>query len=332
MHDSSPPMVDTDAPDPTPASAAAPSDRADSSTDRTPAGEPGSDDATGVGGSSEPEPSAEKRPGRVAYAKVQEAEHLVSGRTRWSVGATRRYCYQCQQHLPEHETFHTALCPVDPTLVGGDASSAFERRDYCEKCFDSAVTDQAFAHWKTILPPPPDAPRKVVNLASLRVYFDQLTELIEASEGARARRGGDEREEDDRTGDGAADPGPAADDAEAESPADDRVEGESTTVEAAGSDDADFGELDLEGDQEPSAQSRYAAQWSEGEERPELWVPLRYLLGLFLVRKRVLKWEGVTDSELTLRCKQSEREYRVEIPPRGKRLEEAESAFEAIFS
>lgn len=331
MHDSSPPTVDPDASDQTPANASA-SDPADASTDRPPAGEPDSVEPR-AGEPAETERGAEKRPGRVVYAKVQEAEHLVSGRTRWSVGATRRYCYQCQQHLPEHETFHTALCPVDPTLVGGgDASSAFERRDYCEKCFDASVTDQAFAHWKTILPPPPDAPRKVVNLTSLRVYFDQLTELIEASERASARRRGSETGADDRAEEEPADLEGSA--AEVESPAEDRaepVEAESTSAEGGG-DDADFGELDLEGDEEPTAESRYAAQWSEGEERPELWVPLRYLLGLFLVRKRVLKWEGVTDSELTLRCKQSEREYRVEIPPRGKRLEEAESAFEAIFS
>ena len=79
---------------------------------------------------------------------------------------------------------------------------------------------------------------------------------------------------------------------------------------------------------------------SEGAAPPKLHLPtlspprlrLAYLLALFLVRRRMLKWEGIQDNRLQLRCKESDRPVGLPVPPLSDaELEEAVAEFEELF-
>ena len=74
--------------------------------------------------------------------------------------------------------------------------------------------------------------------------------------------------------------------------------------------------------------------------RPEPHVPelsdergrLAYLLALFLVRRRMLKWEGMVDERLQLICKESDRPVALGVPAMtDSELEEAVAEFEELF-
>lgn len=59
---------------------------------------------------------------------------------------------------------------------------------------------------------------------------------------------------------------------------------------------------------------------------------LAYLLALFLVRRRMLKWEAVGEEALRLRCKESDRPVDLPLPVMSKEaLEEAMEQFEDLF-
>ncbi len=59
---------------------------------------------------------------------------------------------------------------------------------------------------------------------------------------------------------------------------------------------------------------------------------LAYLLALFLVRRRMLKWETVGEEALRLRCKESDRPVDLPLPAMSKEaLEEAMAQFEDLF-
>ncbi len=75
-------------------------------------------------------------------------------------------------------------------------------------------------------------------------------------------------------------------------------------------------------------------------EPPKLHIPtlsterlrLAYLLALFLVRRRMLKWEGIDDDHLRLRCKESDRPVGLPVPPwTDAELEQAVTEFEELF-
>ncbi|MEM7262323.1 MAG: hypothetical protein AAF488_10070, partial [Planctomycetota bacterium] len=219
---------------------------------------------SGVGLHDEDDDAPKDHRGRV-FAKLLEAETSVAGRTRWSVGTSRKACVVCQEPLPEDASFHTALLPpseaVDPNAPSiADASELFERQDYCEPCFEAKPPEHAFAHWKTILPPPPDAPKRIVNLASLRVYFDQLGSIVERSQDSEA-----------------------------------------------------------------------AERWELSEEDVRDLERLRYLIALFLVRKRALKWADQVGQKLILECRATETTIEVPIPAPGEAMDAATAAFEQLF-
>jgi hypothetical protein len=59
---------------------------------------------------------------------------------------------------------------------------------------------------------------------------------------------------------------------------------------------------------------------------------LAYLLSLFLVRRRMLKWEGLEGGILSLRCKESDRTLELSVPDlEPLELEEAIAEFEGLF-
>jgi len=99
-------------------------------------------------------------------------------------------------------------------------------------------------------------------------------------------------------------------------------------LEAAELDEADPGAVDrrpaVPGDEAPLAP--HVPQLST--ER----LQLVYLLALFLVRRRMLKWEGVGEGLLQLRCKESDRPVGLPIPPWSEEeLAEAIEEFEDLF-
>lgn len=92
------------------------------------------------------------------------------------------------------------------------------------------------------------------------------------------------------------------------------------------------------GDEDPDA----AAPESEGrQDAPQFAFPtvesadaepLRYLLGLFLVRKRVLRWVGLADGVLTLTERKSEESHELPVPEMTEDRREAMLAsFEELF-
>ncbi len=199
------------------------------------------------------------------FAKLFEAETSVASPTRWSVGSSRKTCVGCSEPLPDDRSFHTALC-VPENLAEtqiADASAVFERRDYCLACFEASPPAHAFASWTTVLPPAAEAPKKIVNLTSLRVYFDQLGSIV-----ARAR--------DDEQG-------------------------------------AEMNGIDLS-----------PAELADLER-------LRYLIALFLVRKRALRWVDHHGSTLRLECKATESILDIAVPAPGATMDEATRAFEQLF-
>jgi hypothetical protein len=194
---------------------------------------------------------------RPAHARRLDDPQRIEGGGRWSVDATRRRCSRCSRPLEDHQPFHTTLEPA--TESADPTGEVFARRDTCEPCFAGAPPERAFAHWRSVLPPPPGGVRKIVNLASLLAHFHSLVEVVRGDRGE---------------GPPGADELPAA----------------------------------------PTTQR------------------LIYLLALFLVRRRMLRWEGVEGGILRLRCRESDRPIEVSVPPLPPaELESAIAEFEELF-
>jgi len=164
-------------------------------------------------------------------------------------------------------------------------SELFVRRDYCEECFAASPPAISFAHWRSILPPPPGGVRKVVNLASLLAHFHALVETPAA-------------EEDD--------------------PASDIRSSPLGAVETGrgGSEGLPAGDSGSDASRPAEARAR-----------------LSYLLALFLVRRRMLRWEGVEAGILRLRCRESDRPVELAVPEMTPaELDAAISEFESLFA
>lgn len=100
----------------------------------------------------------------------------------------------------------------------------------------------------------------------------------------------------------------------------------------AGSDDALAGTraLSCAGDEPALAGGEGAtiAPESAGEPRHRL----AYLLALFLVRRRMLRWEGVEEGILRLRCRESDRTVEIPVPDLAPgEIEDAAAQFEELF-
>lgn len=234
-------------------------------------------------------------------ARLYEEEQRIDGRFRWSVGGAQRSCRACRESIPPHTSFSTVLMaalPEDlPGVAGPDPLEVFERCDYCEACFEALPNEQVFAHWKSCFPTPEAEPKKQVNLASLRSYFDQVAELIHAP---------------------AVDEPPAADPEAADPESDLEIDADLESRDDSRAEDSG----DAEGD-DSSAQAETPEETSGA---------FAYLLALFLVRRRLLKWGGFTDAGLRLICRQTDREYCVAIPQGSESALTAQiGAFEELF-
>ncbi|MCA8959012.1 MAG: hypothetical protein KDC38_00805 [Planctomycetes bacterium] len=105
------------------------------------------------------------------------------------------------------------------------------------------------------------APKKVINLASLRVYFDQLGAILERDVDAEPSSAGNETRADDL---------------------------------------ADVARL-------------------------------RYLIALYLVRKRNLIWSDQREDRLFLQCRATDSVIEVSVPPPGAEMTAATEAFDQLF-
>ncbi|MFQ5653299.1 MAG: hypothetical protein ACE5GW_01035 [Planctomycetota bacterium] len=234
--------------------------------DATTTGLKGSASESGGPGDAGPSPEAPARSAPLRkedlprFARLYDEAEKVDGGSRWAVGGAGRSCGRCLRELTPGETFYTVLlaaraAPSTGSVAG--VTALFERADYCSSCFALAPIDRAFAHWRSFLPPPPESPRRTVNLASLYSTFLQLGDAGEESVG--------------------------------------------------------------EGDAEARITSSERAR-------------VRFLLALFLVRKRVLKWGALRGDRLLLRCRQSGETHEIGVPPEPREeLEQAVEAFAALF-
>lgn len=236
-------------------------------------------------------------------ARLYEEEQRIDGRFRWSVGGAQRSCRGCKERIPPHTSFSTALVAANaedlPGVAGPDPTEVFERCDYCRECFDQLPHERVFAHWNTCFPAPEAAPKKQVNLASLRSYFDQVAELIRDPEG-------------------------------------EKHDAEKQAEEAAHADDPSFEAHEAAAEHhagEPHAELEHEPHEHPPEsDDPQTSGAFAYLLALFLVRRRLLKWRGFTDGGLTLECRQTQREYLVQVPHGDERALTAQVlAFEELF-
>lgn len=90
--------------------------------------------------------------------------------------------------------------------------------------------------------------------------------------------------------------------------------------------------LTLDRDQASDEDDEAAAESSDRAATPTTQQTLAYLLGLFLVRKRNLRWGDVVDGVLRLNCRATDRSYFLETPPLTEQeLESGVRAFEELF-
>ncbi len=165
-------------------------------------------------------------------------DDLASSNQRWRVGESTRQCHRCQQDLTS--SFHTALI-AEESIEAAEGERTFRRVDICEACFDLEDQPETFAHWTTHRPEGEEEPRVIVNLASLREYFDNI--------------------------------------------------------------DAKLRELDEDSDQVNHGEELASLRRSLEE--------LHYLLGLFLVRKRVFTWVAHEGHQIQIEGRQCGTTYRL---------------------
>lgn len=250
--------------------------------------------------------------GHRALARLYEEEQRVDGRFRWTVGSAKASCSACLQEIPAETPFHTVLVESDRSDATqiGDPLETWERRDLCDACFEGGERDGVFAFWKSVLPPTEEAPLKRVNLASLRSYFDRMLDPVGVEESAQS--------DPDQGDEGHEDPTPADQDSPEAS-----LSRAADVADSAGDHPADTADAEADPGREAA---------SSGVEAESGVKTLAYLLGLFLVRKRNLKWVNVQRGKLTLRCPQTDREYELETPVLSEeQLHSGISAFEELF-
>ncbi|MGE4619090.1 MAG: hypothetical protein AAEJ04_04695 [Planctomycetota bacterium] len=236
-------------------------------------------------------------PGRPAYARLKDAEQRVAGGGRWSVDGSRRCCCDCQVEIVRGTPFWTVLRPAAADAGPGEGVAAFfSRQDHCESCMDNLQEGEHFARWKTSVPAPEGPPRRIVNIASLHATFLSLLEGPRSTE--TSSEGG-----------------------ETESQA---VEADLESGDAADPPEADFTAADEESDAVEPQLGLYVSQEADR-------VRLAYLLALFLVRKRALRWEAHEGDYLLVR-ERSGTLHRVLVPRiDSQALEEAVAEFEELL-
>lgn len=260
-----------------------------------------------------PDELAPREGGRIPFARRLDDPQRVDGGSRWSVDATRRRCTRCGSDLVDREPFHSVLEEAPAPLVDSEEPELFVRRDYCEPCFAASPPPRAFAHWRSVLPAPLGGVRKIVNLASLLSHFHSLVETSR------------ELEEEDRERWGAE---PGGTDRALGGDLDAILPGQ---VSRSWPSDPE-GERPEAGSAPTAAISAASSGASSSASVPEPRQRLAYLLALFLVRRRMLRWEGVEGETLRLRCRESDRPVELPVPrlPPAE-LEAAIAEFEDLF-
>lgn len=248
---------------------------------------------------SEDFPPGEGPRGRTPSArKIDDPQRVDGGGGRWSVDASRRRCSRCSRELPDGEILHSALVPPPESASAEGDQVIFARGDYCEQCFEADPPQGAFAEWRTVLPPKPGGERKIVNLASLLAHFHSLVETSRA---------------DDDLGDGSLEDGAYEDGAYEDGAFEDGVFQRGAFKDGV-RDDAG---VSTQSGKDPLAPER---------------ARIAYLLALFLVRRRMLRWEGIRGGVLSLRCRESDRPLELPVPPlTTAQLAEAIAEFEDLF-
>jgi len=241
-----------------------------------------------------PEGTEERSAGRTPYARRLEDPQRVEGRGRWSVDSTRRRCGRCAADFPDHEAFHTVLEPAPAPAMAEGASE--EGPEDAPEVF---VRRDYCASCFTESPPTTVfaqwrcvLPPPPEGARKVVNLASLLAHFHQLVETPAAREPGEDE------------------------------------LEAAELDEADPGAVDrrpaVPGDEAPLVP--HVPQLST--ER----LQLVYLLALFLVRRRMLKWEGVGEGFLQLRCKESDRPVGLPIPPWSEEeLAEAIEEFEDLF-
>lgn len=271
-------------------------------------------------------------PHRRSVARLYDEEQRVDGRYRWSVGSAQPVCARCGGEIPAGTDFITALVESDPSTwpgsAGADPLEVFERLDHCASCFATADPVRIFAFWRSVVPATAQPRRKTVNLASLRAYFDRLLDAGAARATGVAASGA----VDCGAGAGGSVAGGSVDGGVDEGcrALDDYGVGPFEAV-TAGVDDAESLADPVGPDSQ--AQREASSQGSAAAAGPIERQVMLYLLALFLVRRRSLRWESTSESgALELVCRQTGNRYRVEVP--GMSSEELAgrmSAFEQLF-
>ncbi len=183
---------------------------------------------------------------RPTFARLREEQQRVAGGGRWSVDASRRQCFRCQQEIPRGTSFWTVLAEADPDQAGEVVAAYFSRQDHCEGCIEDLEEDPFFARWKTSVPAPDGPPRRIVNIVSLHATFLSLMETSVTS---------------------------------------------SESADCAEDTQEDLHQPDQPSDQDLESTPKPQPQGLEVSEEADR-IRLAYLLALFLVRKRVLRWVG----------------------------------------
>ena len=205
---------------------------------------------------------------RRVLAKVYGDDRRMNER-RWAVGGSPRRCHTCSTPIPPQAEYYGTL---EPTRIPEDdsklaeVSALFDRYDYCCACYEGGAGGHAFAYWKGHMDAPQREPRKVVNLAALLVYFQHLAAVEAAASRPTPDADGDDGEGTEGTDSGHIDSGHIDEDLN----------------------DEDAFDGDFERQQEARERAAIVAALPriDGDDARLM----RYLLALFLIRKRVLKW------------------------------------------
>ena len=90
---------------------------------------------------------------------------------QWEVAKTLGVCAGCGQTLAPNQDYCAAL--LEQAGNAGSSSEGFERRDYCESCWER-LRPEVFCFWKTRFPEPAQKKKLLVDDEVLLDIFERL--------------------------------------------------------------------------------------------------------------------------------------------------------------
>lgn len=90
---------------------------------------------------------------------------------QWEVAKTLGVCAGCGEALRPKQEYCAAL--LEQAGDSGPSPDGFERRDYCEKCWEQ-LKPAVFCFWKSRLPEPAEKKKLLVDDAVLLDIFERL--------------------------------------------------------------------------------------------------------------------------------------------------------------